>query len=217
MPTATLEEYLESIYRLSDAGPAVRPTQIAESIGVSGPTVTATLRRLESQGFIVREGTSVVLTPVGRERALDILRRHRVAESFLVDTLGLEWDDAHEEACLLEHALSPRVVDALEVFLGNPSLCPHGQPIPAADGSVSVGESGERLSEVALGATVSVLRVSAGSEHMLGYLGVLGLRPGARVTVVEAAPFAGPLTIEVQGLRTAIAREVAALVTVALI
>jgi DtxR family Mn-dependent transcriptional regulator len=217
MPTATLEEYLESIYRLSDGETPVRPTMIAESIGVSGPTVTATLRRLEAQGFIVREGTGVVLTLAGRERALDILRRHRVAETFLVDTLGLEWDVAHEEACLLEHALSPRVLTALEEFLGNPVSCPHGQPIPAADGSVSVGEAGRRLCDVSVGATGSVLRVSAGSEHMLGYLGVLGLRPGMKVGVVDVAPFGGPLTIEVQGKRTAIAREVAALVTVALV
>ena len=216
MPTATLEEYLESIYRLSDGGAPVRPTMIAESIGVSGPTVTATLRRLQAQGFILREGTSVLLTSVGRERAVDILRRHRVAESFLVDTLGLDWDIAHEEACLLEHALSPRVVTALEEFLGNPASCPHGQPIPAADGSVAVGESGQRLCDVAIGAVSAVLRVSADSEHMLGYLGALGLRPGALVSVVEVAPFGGPLTIEVQGTRTAIAREVAALVTVTL-
>ena len=142
MPTATLEEYLESIYRLAASDSVVRPTQIAEAVGVSGPTVTATLRRLEAQGYIVREGTSVVLTPSGRERAVDILRRHRVAEAFLVDTLGLEWDAAHEEACLLEHALSPRVVDALEKFLKNPAVCPHGHVIPSADGSLLRQRSG---------------------------------------------------------------------------
>jgi DtxR family Mn-dependent transcriptional regulator len=215
MPTATLEEYLESIYRLSEDGSAVRPTQIADSVGVSGPTVTATLRRLEAQGFVVRQGTGVVLTPAGREKAVDILRRHRVAESFLVDTLGLEWDVAHEEACLLEHALSPRVVAALEKFLDNPELCPHGQPIPRADGSVSVGAPGHPLCSVPVGGTASVLRVSDNDDHVLGYLGSVGLRPGATVSVVEAAPFGGPLTVEVKGIKTAIAHEIAALVTVA--
>lgn len=216
MPTATLEEYLESIYRLSDDGGVVRPTQIAEAVGVSGPTVTATLRRLETQGFVVREGTGVVLTPFGRERALDILRRHRVAESFLVDTLGLDWDVAHEEACLLEHALSPRVVTALEQFLDNPTSCPHGQPIPRADGSVSAGQPGHPLCNVPVGGTASVLRVADNDDHVLGYLGSLGLRPGATVNVVEAAPFGGPLTVEIKGIRTAIAHEIAALVTVAM-
>ena len=217
MPTATLEEYLESIYRLSGDGAAVRPTQIADAVGVSGPTVTATLRRLQAQGFIVRDGTSVVLTPTGRERAVDIVRRHRVAESFLVDTLGLGWDVVHEEACLLEHALSPRVIDALEAFLGNPSECPHGHPIPGADGSVPADEPGHPLCDVPIGATASVLRVSEDDELVLGYLGSLGLRPGEKVNVIEVAPFQGPLTVEVRGVRTAIAREIAALVTVAVI
>jgi len=217
MPTATLEEYLESIYRLSEKGTAVRPTQIAESVGVSGPTVTATLRRLEAQGFVKRAGTSVVLTESGRERAVDIVRRHRVAESFLVNTLGLGWDVAHEEACLLEHAMSPRVVAALEQFLDNPAACPHGHPIPSADGSVPAGEPGQPLCDVPVGSTASVLSVSSEhNEHMLGYLGRLGLRPGEKVSVVDSAPFEGPLTVEVGGVRTAIAREVAALVTVAL-
>ena len=121
MPTAALEEYLESIYKLAQAGP-VRPTQIAEAVGVSGPTVTATLRRLAMHGLVSREGTKVVLTEEGLQRSLDIVRRHRVAETFLVDTLGLDWDAAHEEACTLEHALSPRVLAALEEFLDNPAV-----------------------------------------------------------------------------------------------
>jgi DtxR family Mn-dependent transcriptional regulator len=217
MPTATLEEYLESIYRLCADGGVVRPTQIAEAVGVSGPTVTATLHRLEAQGFVVRQGTSVVLTVEGRARAIDILRRHRVAESFLVGTLGLEWDVAHEEACLLEHALSPRVLIALEQFLDNPAACPHGHPIPLADGSVPADEPGHPLCDVPVGATASVLRVSEHDEQVLGYLGSLGLKPGEKVNVVEVAPFEGPLTVEVKGTRTAIAHEIAALVTVALI
>jgi DtxR family Mn-dependent transcriptional regulator len=179
--------------------------------------VTATLRRLEVQGFVVRQGTGVVLTSKGRERAVDILRRHRVAESFLVNTLGLDWDIAHQEACVLEHALSPRVVAALETFLNNPTSCPHGHPIPKADGSVSASEPGHPLCSVPVGATASVLRVSDNDDHVLGYLGSLGLRPGEKVSVAEAAPFDGPLTIEVKGVKTAIAHEIAALVTVALV
>ena len=212
MPTATLEEYLEAIYKLAQHGP-VRPTQVAESVGVSGPTVTATLRRLEAQGYVVREGTKVVLTQEGLKRSLDIVRRHRIAETFLVDTLGLDWNAAHEEACLLEHALSPRVLLALEGFLDNPSVCPHGHPIPAADGSF-VDVTGVPLCDVATGSIATVLTVAEDDEKILGYLGDLGLRPGAKAKVVETAPFQGPLTIEIDGIRTAIAREIAKLVTV---
>ncbi len=135
MPTATLEEYLETIYKLSERGPA-KPTQIAEEIGVSGPTVTNTLKRLEAAGLVRRDGTDVVLTDEGRAHSIDIIRRHRIAERFLVDVLGIDWHDVHEDACLLEHALSPRVLAALETYLDNPEVCPHGHPIPAADGTV---------------------------------------------------------------------------------
>jgi DtxR family Mn-dependent transcriptional regulator len=212
VPTATLEEYLEAIYKLAQHGP-VRPTQVAEFVGVSGPTVTATLRRLEAHGLIKREGTKVVLTKEGVSRSLDIVRRHRIAETFLVDTLGLDWNAAHEEACILEHALSPRVLTALESFLDNPAVCPHGHPIPAADGSVAT-MSGMPLCDVATGSSARVLAVDEDDERILGYLGDLGLRPGVEATIVDAAPFQGPLTIEIDGVRTAIAREIARLVTV---
>lgn len=211
MPTATLEEYLESIYKLSERG-LVRPTQLAESMGVSGPTVTATLHRLEAHGFVTRTGRSVELTDDGRARALDIVRRHRLAERFLVDALGMKWDEAHEDACLLEHALSPRVLAALETFLENPDVCPHGHPIPGPDGSVRT-VTGVLLSNAEPGCTVRVLRVSEDDE-LLGYIGELGLKPGAVVEVIEAAPFDGPLTVTISGATTAISREVGRRVTV---
>jgi DtxR family Mn-dependent transcriptional regulator len=212
MPSPTLEEYLEIIYKISLSGP-VRPTQIAESAGVSGPTVTATLKRLQAHGLVRREGTEVLLTDEGVSRSLDILRKHRVAERFLVDLLGLDWDAAHEEACLLEHAMSPRVVDALERVLGDPTVCPHGHPIPSAAGAVAALD-GTPLGDVEPGGEVVVLRVSENDE-MLAYLGEIGLRPQARVTVMSVEPFGGPITIEVGGRQRAISPEVARLVTVA--
>lgn len=212
MPTATLEEYLETIYKLSQSGP-VKPTAIADSMGVSGPTVTATLRRLEAHAYVTRQGTDVFLTAEGTARALDIVRRHRVAETFLVQTLGMDWDAAHEDACLLEHALSPRVLEALERFLNNPEVCPHGHPIPSADGSVAA-ITGEPLCDVPADSSVRVLRVAEDNDELLGYVGSLGLRPGTVVVVAESAPFGGPLTLDIGGVRTAIARDVARLVTV---
>lgn len=212
MPTPTLEEYLETIYKLSANG-VVRPTQIAEAIGVSGPTVTATLGRLEAHGLVSREGREVVLTAAGTAQSLEIVRKHRIAERFLVDILGLDWDEAHEDACLLEHAMSPRVVAALEAFLENPTECPHGHPIPSADGTVALSAAGTPLSEVEPGHTVSVLRV-AEDDETLGYLGDQGLVPGARVVVVAVEPFGGPLSVSVDGTARTLAREVAARVIV---
>jgi DtxR family Mn-dependent transcriptional regulator len=174
------------------------------------------LRRLETHGLVVRDGTKVVLTEEGLGRALDVVRRHRIAETFLVDTLGLDWNVAHEEACVLEHALSDRVLGALEAFLKNPSVCPHGHPIPAADGSLA-DVTGVPLCDVVAGSSAVVLAVAEDDEGILGYLGELGLRPGALTTVVDTAPFQGPLTVEIAGTRTAIAREIARLVTVELV
>lgn len=211
MPTPTLEEYLETIYKLSEGG-SVKPTQIAEAIGVSGPTVTATLKRLEGHGLVERSGTDVILTAEGRARSVDVVRRHRIAERFLVDALGLDWEAAHEDACLLEHALSPRVLVALEDYLDNPTVCPHGHPIPAADGSVR-RDHGTSLADVAVGGSAVVLRV-AEDEDLLGYLGSVGLTPEALVRVVAVEPFEGPLTIEVAGQVRALGRDVARFVTV---
>lgn len=211
MPTPTLEEYLETIYKLSLAGP-VRPTQIADSMAVSGPTVTATLKRLEAHGLISRDGTEVVLTSEGSERSLDIVRKHRIAERFLVDVLGLDWDAAHEDACLLEHALSPRVLAALEAFLGNPEFCPHGHPIPDSTGAVE-GRSGRALSDAVPNERVTVIRVSEQGE-LLRYLADVGLMPGAEVLVVSSEPFGGPLTVSIDGCDRAISREVARAVVV---
>lgn len=211
MTTPTLEEYLETIYKLAHEGP-VKPTRIAESIGVSGPTVTATLKRLASRGLITRSGTDVVLTAEGVARSVDIVRKHRIAERFLVDVLELDWEAAHEDACLLEHALTDRVLLALERYLDNPEVCPHGHPIPSAEGVIRQS-AGIPLAELGPGTRATVLRV-AEDENLLGYLGELGLQPGAAVAVIEAEPFEGPLTIETAAGKRPIALDVARHVTV---
>lgn len=207
MPSSTIEEYLEAIYKLSERG-TVRPTPIAEALSVSGPTVTATLKRLESQGLVVRDDGDVVLTDEGRHIALDIVRKHRLAERFLVDVLGMSWDEAHEDACKLEHAFSPRVLNALETYLDNPSVCPHGYPIPNADGEVESVE-GVALCELGAGAEVRIVQVAEDDEAMLAYLGSMGMFPGTTVCVREVAPFKGPLLVDVGGSSYALGREVA--------
>lgn len=207
MPSVTLQEYLETIYKLGEKGP-VRPTPIAEALGVSGPTVTATLKRLESAGLIERDGSEVSLTAEGRIEALGIIRRHRVAERFLVDVLEIPWAEAHEDACMLEHALSTRVVDALEAYMNNPQVCPHGHPIPSADGTVATVE-GSSLCDWASGSNVRIVQVSEDDEAMLAYLGSMGMMPGTEVRVCEVAPFKGPLLLEVDGSTYAVGREVA--------
>jgi len=207
MSTATLEEYLEAIYKISENG-VTRPTKIAAAMGVSGPTVTATLKRLESRGLITRSGGKVSLSAQGQALALDIIRRHRISERFLVDILGMSWDEAHEDACRLEHALSSRVLERLEKFLDNPDSCPHGHPIPTAEGHVSLIEA-TPLGDHEPGASLLISRVTEEDEAMLAYLGSMNMYPGSQVLIREVAPFFGPITIEVDGITHVIGREVA--------
>jgi DtxR family Mn-dependent transcriptional regulator len=207
MPSATIQEYLEAIYKLSLKG-EVRPTQIAEVLSVSGPTVTATMRRLEAAGLVTRPAGGVDLTDAGRREALDVVRRHRLAERFLVDALQIPWESVHEEACLLEHAMSPRVLEALERFLESPSVCPHGHPIPGADGELPT-PAGISLGSLTAGSDGIVVRVSEDDDAVVAYLGTVGLVPGARVRVLEVAPFDGPMLLVVPGAEHAVSREVA--------
>ena len=210
--SATLEEYLEAIYKAAEHG-EVRPGHLAEVLGVSAPTVTATLGRLQAKGLVERPGGGVALTSTGRQAALDIVRRHRLAERFLVDTLGLPWDEVHEEACQLEHALSPRVQEALQTFLENPAVCPHGHPIPSADGTVAV-QTGAPLCNSEAGAEVEIVRIEDEDGELLSYLSSLGMFPGTPVRVCDVAPFRGPLLVEVGDARYAIGREVAGKIVV---
>jgi len=212
MPSATLQEYLEAIYKLSLDG-EVRPTQVAEALSVSGPTVTATLRRLEAADLVTRPAGGVALTDLGRREAIAVIRRHRIAERFLVDALNLPWESVHEEACLLEHAMSPRVLAALEQFLDNPAVCPHGHPIPSVDGAIPE-PAGVPLGTLPEGTVGTVVRVSEEDDQVLSYLSTLRLVPGSPVRVVEVAPFGGPLLVDAAGSEHPLSREVAALVFV---
>jgi DtxR family transcriptional regulator, Mn-dependent transcriptional regulator len=212
MPSATIEEYLETIYKMSLNG-EVRPTQIAEALAVSGPTVTATLRRLESAELITRPGGGVALTDAGRHEAIAVVRRHRLAERFLVDALQLPWDSVHDEACVLEHAMSPRVLEALERFLDNPSVCPHGHPIPSVDGALPE-PAGVPLFDLPAGSSGLVVRVGEDDDAVVSYLGSIGLVPGARVRVLEVAPFDGPMLVAASGAEHAVSRQVAGVVFV---
>jgi DtxR family Mn-dependent transcriptional regulator len=212
MPSSTLQEYLEAIYKLAQAG-EVRPTQVAEALSVSGPTVTATLRRLEAAEMVTRPEGGVALTDLGRREAIAVIRRHRIAERFLVDKLGLPWESVHEEACLLEHAMSPRVLAALEKFLDNPAVCPHGHPIPSIDGAVPE-PAGVPLGTLPEGTLGKVVRVSEEDDKVLSYLSELRLVPGSPIRVVEVAPFGGPLLVDAAGSKHPLSREVAALVFV---
>ncbi|HEX9016267.1 MAG TPA: metal-dependent transcriptional regulator [Chloroflexota bacterium] len=210
MATPTIEEYLETIYILETENPPVRAGRVAESMGVSAPTMTDTLKRLVQQGFAtVGGGKSISLTAAGREAAEAMVRRHRLWERWLVDVLGMDWSAVHEEACRLEHALSPEVEARLTALLGNPSTCPHGNPIP---GLSREPLQAARLSEVLAGDEVVLARVTPAGEkdpRLLDYLKQVGLLPGTQLRVLEVAPWSGLVTVGIDGRTAVIGIEVA--------
>jgi DtxR family Mn-dependent transcriptional regulator len=186
--SASVEDYLAAIYRLTPEGKAVGPTRLAEFMGLSAPSISVMVKRLTDQGLVVKDnGRGVALSPDGETRALVILRKHRLAERFLVDKLGIDWATAHIEAHRFEHALSDTVADALERFLGHPTTCPHGQPIPDARLEVPTSRA-VPLAELGVGDDAVLARVADDEPDMLRWLARVGLIPGARLRVEQVDP-----------------------------
>ncbi len=204
----TSEDYLKAIYDLAEEG-AATTSRLAERLGVAPATVTSMLKRLADQGWVdYRPYRGVTLTPAGREEALRLLRSHRLAETFLVEVLGLPWDQVHAEAHRWEHVISAAVLERLDALLGHPAYDPHGDPIPSSGGDLPEMAT-RRLLDVEPGSVARVERVDTQASDLLHYLGDLGLKPGVTVRVISVEPYGGPFTIEVGGTRHAIGREVA--------
>lgn len=197
--TASAEDYLKAVYAAEHSGEPAATGDLAQRLGVASSSVSGMVRRLAEQGLLtVERYQGARLTSEGRRVALRTLRRHRVLESYLAAMLGYSWDVVHGEAERLEHAASDELIDRMAVLLGNPSVDPHGAPIPSADGLVDDTRY-EPLAELAIGQRARVARVTGHDAGLLGYLGELGLRPGAAVMVVARAPYDGPITVTVSG------------------
>ncbi|HEY3379848.1 MAG TPA: metal-dependent transcriptional regulator [Armatimonadota bacterium] len=207
--TAQGEEYLEAICRISERGEAVTPTELARELGVAPPSVLGMLKRLEEQGLLsYARQTGAHLSESGSFAAERLRRRHRLAERMLTDLLGMPWERAHDVACRFEHVIDDEVEGYLRAALHGPTTCPHGNPL---DGHAATATTGWRsLVALAPGETGILRCVVDESAAMLEYLIALQLLPGVRVTVCAHAPFDGPLTVEVDGKRHAVSRQMAA-------
>ena len=209
MRTEATEMYLITVYRLTRLAPRASTKDIASLLNISQPSVSEQLKRLAQQGYLNyqwREGAT--LTEKGEPIAINVLRKHRLLETFLVQMAGYDVDEVHEEACNMEHAISDRFADRLEVMLGQPTVDPHGHPIPTKTGEVAelVYPS---LADARPGQSVTIRQVSDWETEELRYLRQLGLIPGIQITVSTIAPFGGPLTLDVAGQNVALAREIA--------
>ena len=205
--TRSVEDYLKAIYQLSPEGRTASTSEIAHLLALSPPSVTGMVKRLSEQGLLEHVPyRGVQLTVEGRRAALKMVRRHRLIEAYLVEFLGYTWDTVHDEAERLEHAVSDTLVEQMASALGNPDFDPHGDPIPSADGFVHE-LSGIPLSDVPVGQRVAIHRVQESQPDRLRYMASLGLRPGVQITVIDRQPFDELVTIEVDGQRHVIGRE----------
>ncbi len=191
------EEYCECIYELDEDDVEVIQARIADRLQVSRPAVSEMMKRLEAEGLIVSDD-GIRLTPAGRQLGERVVRRHRLAECFLTDVLKLSWAEAHHEAGRWEHVMSDSVERAMNALLGEPTTCPHGNPIPGSDYQAP---DFAPLAEVAVGTAFTVRRITEELEFEPGLLEFLeesAIQPGNRGTVTASSPD-GTLTVEIDG------------------
>ena len=205
MQSQAVDKYLKTIYEIQLQGGRVKTTILAQTLGVTAGSVTDMIKRLSSvrPKLVSHElHRGVSLTPRGKKVALGVIRKHRLLETFLNRVLGFSWDEVHDEAECLEHHISDRLTDAIAEYLKHPRYDPHGDPIPAKNGKVQA-DTHRSLATTPLGDSVRIARVCCNDAERLRYLDQLGIRLEAIVTVVEKAPFKGPLSLRVGAQRRA--------------
>ncbi len=203
------EMYLKTVSELSADDEHVPISLLARRLGVSTVSATEMVHRLEDQGLVEHTPyKGIFLTADGNRRATEVIRNHQLWECFLADHLQLPWERVHELACRLEHATDHDVTDALADFLDHPTSCPHGNPIPDADGNAEV-TGGVALNRVETGQQGILHAIHPESTVLLEYLARHNLKPGRAITVKEIAPFNGPITVLVDGAEQTIGQEAA--------
>jgi DtxR family Mn-dependent transcriptional regulator len=205
MATSTVEDYLKAILLAEERRREERvPTgQIASQLAVTPGTVTTMLKALADSGLVDYEAYGGVhLTAAGRQLATHVVRRHRLLEQFLVQVVGLDWSEVHDEAERLEHAVSERLIDRIDELLGRPTVDPHGDPIPTSRGEVAHAEHGS-LADLAIGRRARIARIADQESDFLRLVERLGLRPGTRVRVTTRDAAADTLALDLGRGRSA--------------
>ncbi len=205
--TDTIQNYLKAIYSIAGAGQGVTTTAIADRLKVSPASVTSMVKRLSSMGYLTHElYQGVELTDTGTKLALEVIRHHRLLEAYLHHSLGIPWDRVHDEAEVLEHAISEDLEDAIARMLGDPTHDPHGDPIPPKKGSYTEVLH-DSLDQAPTG-PARVERVSDRDPEVLRHLASIGLQPGAEILIERKDPFGGPVWVKVGRRRHALGGEI---------
>lgn len=213
--SAAMEDYLKAIQQIgATTGGAVTTQALADRLHVSTASVTGMIKKLDTLRLVEHQPYhGVVLTARGAAAALEVLRHHRLLELFLVEHLGVPWEEVHAEAERLEHHISEGLEDRIAAKLGQPSHDPHGDPIPARDGSI-VDIPAMPLARCHTGSSARITRVSDRSTELLQYLAERGLRPGANLSVTAVDDLAGVMTVELHGQRHTLSLGVASQILV---
>ena len=191
-------DYLVAIYELSETTDRISTSVLAQKMEVSPAAASSMTKRLTETGHVVRSvRTGIQLTDQGRLAALQLLRRHRLLEVFLIEVMGFTWDQVKAEAMRLEHAISAEFEKRMEILCNYPTHCPHGDPDPSEDGRI-LSEELVCLAELQPGQAGELRRVANHSAPMLRYLSQLNLVPGYKIRVLNVEPFDGPSTVQIQ-------------------
>ncbi len=209
MPTIAIENYLKAIYHLQVRHGRVKTKDIALQLDISLPSVSSMLQSLANDGLVEHQRyRGATLTADGRRAALAVIRKHRLIEMFLVETLDFAWDEVHAEAEQLEHAVSDKLALRIDEFLGHPQFDPHGDPIPTADGEV-FHRASIPLNEAEPPQKFRLARVLDQAPDVLRHLTRLGLTPDTAIQVVEVLPFDGQMTLLIEDVEATVSRTLA--------
>lgn len=204
-----VQDYAKAVYSLSRGSEAVSTSALAERLGVSPASASAMVKRLDALGLVAHERyRGVTLTPAGERVALEVIRHHRLLELYLAEALGMPWDRVHDEAEVLEHAISPELSELIAEKLGDPTHDPHGDPIPTRDGEIDEGAT-RPLADLQPGDRAVFARVSDSDPAMLRWLTERGIAPGAELELRGREPFGGPFTVAFEGREHGLGAELA--------
>ncbi|MCU0513640.1 MAG: metal-dependent transcriptional regulator [Anaerolineae bacterium] len=210
--------YLAEIYRLADRDNSpdgfISTSALSELLDVTAPAVNRMVNRLKEPGLLEHQPyQGIRLTASGRVEALKQIRAHRIAECFLLQVMGIAWEDVYHEAARISGVLNETLIDRMATMAGQPTLCPHGEPIPAADGTLTT-PADRLLASVSAGTKVHVSRLRTRDTDRLRYLDALGLLPGATLEILHVAPFNGPMQLKIGGEYRIIGHNLAELIRV---
>lgn len=198
-PSPAVQDYLKAIFQIAESGEhegAITTSQVADALSVTTASASNMLKKLDGMGYVTQvKRHGVRLTDSGRQAALEVVRVHRILETYLATHLGVPWDEVHREAEVLEHHVSDALAERMAEALGHPEHDPHGHPIPSPTGVLAPSAALRRLSDLEEGTRAVVAAVDDRDDALLRFLAELGLRPGVALEITGRAPFGGPISM----------------------